>query len=149
MPVAIVNQSFADTFFPGQEAIGRSVRGTGRGVVGPWRTIVGVVPNVMHGDALRQEFKPMVYVPMRQDPDPRGVKSGGTGFRGSHFLLRTRVSPTLLAQTVLARIQALAPDVILRRLRHARRTASSSIAIAWTSSTPSSASMRPWRRCSR
>lgn len=113
MPVAIVNQSFADTFFPGQEAIGRSVRGTGRGVVGPWRAIVGVVPNVMHGDALRQDFKPIVYVPLRQDPDPRGVKSGGTGFRGSHFLLRTSVNPTQLAQTVLARMQAVAPDVIL------------------------------------
>src|SRR6185503_7896636 len=93
LPVAIVNQSFADTFFSGKEALGRSVRGTGRGVVGPWRAVVGVVPNVMQGDALRQDFKPIVYVPLRQDGDARGVKSGGTGFGGSHFLLRTSVRP--------------------------------------------------------
>jgi putative ABC transport system permease protein len=113
MPVAIVNQSFTNMFFSREEPIGRSVRGTARGQVGPWLTVVGVVPNIMHGDALRQDFKPLVYVPVRQDPDPRGVKSGGTGFRGSHFLLRTSVSPTQLAQTVRARIQALDPDVIL------------------------------------
>jgi predicted permease len=113
MPVAIVNQRFADTFFSGKEALGRSVRGTGRGVVGPWRAIVGVVPNVMQGDALRQDFKPIVYVPLRQDADARGVKSGGTGFGGSHFLLRTGASPSQVAQAVLARIQSVAPDVIL------------------------------------
>lgn len=114
MPVALVNQSFVDTFLSQQEPLGRSVRGTARGRVGDWRTVVGVVPNVMHGDALRQQFKPVIYVPMRQEPDAPAVGSGGTGFRGSNFMVRTGVGASQVAQTVLARVQALDPNVILQ-----------------------------------
>jgi putative ABC transport system permease protein len=66
--VAIVNQSFVDTYEPMRHHIGRRLRTITRNTPGPWRTIVGVVPNILQGDATRQTFRPIVYVPARQQP---------------------------------------------------------------------------------
>ncbi len=43
LPVVIVNKTFADRFFPGQNAVGKRLR---PGSDTPWETIVGVVGNV-------------------------------------------------------------------------------------------------------
>jgi predicted permease len=54
LPVAIVNRSFAETFFPNQDPVGRRIRdplarrdlgGTDQ-QAGPWLTIIGVAPDV-------------------------------------------------------------------------------------------------------
>jgi putative ABC transport system permease protein len=46
-PVAIVNQAFVDRFFPGREPLGQRIAEvTGRDSLAPWKTIVGVVPNL-------------------------------------------------------------------------------------------------------
>src|SRR5215510_11702742 len=102
LSVAIVNESFVDTFWAGQPPIGKRLRTTDRDKAGEWRTVVGVVPNIMQGDALRQRFKPLVYVPFRQDPPALAF-----------FLLRTGGRPDLLAQTVRADVQKLDADVVL------------------------------------
>ncbi len=69
-PVAIVNQRFVDTYFPGQSAIGKRIRMYAKRELVPseWRTIVGVVSNVMQNDVLRQNFRPVVYLPFAQEP---------------------------------------------------------------------------------
>lgn len=47
LPVAIVNSTFARKFFNGESALGRRFRTVGpNNFYGPWRTIVGVVPEV-------------------------------------------------------------------------------------------------------
>jgi predicted permease len=72
-PVAIVNLRFADQHWPGRSPLGSRVRlASGEGV-SDWRTVVGVVPNIMQGDALRQEFRPLIYLPLHQDPPARTV----------------------------------------------------------------------------
>jgi hypothetical protein len=45
LPVAIVNQSFAARFWPGESPLGRRLRTLNRNTPGEWRTVVGVVPN--------------------------------------------------------------------------------------------------------
>src|SRR5262249_2640845 len=62
-PVAVVNQRLADELWPGQSPVGQHVRFLDRGNAGAWRTIVGVVPNIMQGHTLRQHFNPVVYTP--------------------------------------------------------------------------------------
>jgi putative ABC transport system permease protein len=64
--VLLVNHRFAQTFWPTGNAVGARLRMIDRGVPGPWRTVVGIVPNIMQGDATRQDFKPVIYVPFRQ-----------------------------------------------------------------------------------
>ena len=102
LPVAIVNQAFAATFWPGDQPLGKRLRATDRNQPGEWRTVVGVVPNVMQGDPTRQHFKSLVYVPFRQEPA-----------RFAFFLARTGVPPDHVARTVRAEVQKLDPDVIL------------------------------------
>ena len=106
VPVAIVNQSFAARFFSGEEPLGKRLRTTDRNGSGEWRTVVGVVPNIMQGDATRQRFKPLIYVPFRQQPAGR-----------TFFLVRTAVPPNQVAQAVRAEIQELEPDVVLEDFR--------------------------------
>ena len=70
-------------------------------VPGPWRTVVGVVPNVMQGDATRQRFLPIVYVPLAQQPSARAF-----------VFVRSSMPPTQLAQAALAKVNKLDGDVI-------------------------------------
>jgi putative ABC transport system permease protein len=67
MPVAIVNQRFASLHWLGQSPLGKRIRIVDGGTPRAWRVVVGMVANIMNADALRQQFKPMVYVPLRQE----------------------------------------------------------------------------------
>jgi len=102
-PVAIVNQSFAAKYWPGEQPVGRRLREITRDAVGDWRTVVGVVPNIMQGDALRQQFKPLVYVPFHQDPAPARA----------FFLVRTNVPSSQIAAAVRAAVQDVDRDATL------------------------------------
>jgi len=67
MPIAIVNQKFANTFWPGQSAIGKKIkRQTGKD---SWRTIVGVVKDVREL-SYSQPVSPVLYVPYSQNSSP-------------------------------------------------------------------------------
>ncbi len=66
LQVAIVNQSFARTHFPGQDPVGKRVRmGRVERNEGTWRTIVGVVPD-MWLEALDDDDPAGMYVPLAQ-----------------------------------------------------------------------------------
>ncbi|MCK5651293.1 MAG: ABC transporter permease, partial [Gemmatimonadetes bacterium] len=80
-PVVVVNRSLAERFFPDADPIGRRVRIGGGGGPGPWRTIIGVVPDLhMDGGYEPQGLPDGVYVPLTQS-DPRFVSIAlrGTG----------------------------------------------------------------------
>jgi putative ABC transport system permease protein len=59
----VVSQSFAQLYFPGEQAIGHEFQ-AGSG----WQTIVGVVSDVRHS-RLEESGTPTVYSPILQDPD--------------------------------------------------------------------------------
>jgi len=74
-PVAIVNESFARRFFPGEEALGRRILSTARNIGplglnvlgrGPFR-IVGVIADI-HQAPLGQPDEPVIYHTIRQFP---------------------------------------------------------------------------------
>jgi len=69
LPVVVVNEQFAQEFFPGQNAVGKRINpgwaiGDEKSVM---RTIVGVVGNVKHR-TLDMEFTPEVYMSTSQIP---------------------------------------------------------------------------------
>lgn len=69
---AVVNETFAKTFFPGQDPIGRTFE---RGAKQPVNKIVGVVPDVPYDD-LREPNPPVFYIPFDEIDDhsaPRPV----------------------------------------------------------------------------
>lgn len=67
-PVALVNQSLAQQFWPEENAIGRRVRvfDPSQEAFGPWRQIVGVVSNRVTSSQLVSSNQNMVYVPLAQ-----------------------------------------------------------------------------------
>jgi putative ABC transport system permease protein len=103
LPVAIVNERFAATYWPGEYPLGKRLRSK----PGEWRTVVGVVPNILQNDPLRQDFRPLVYVPFQQE----------SPFRFAYFLLRTGVPVSQVAQAVRAEVQNVDPDVVLEDFR--------------------------------
>ncbi|HVS00868.1 MAG TPA: ABC transporter permease [Thermoanaerobaculia bacterium] len=82
-PVAVVDETMARTFWPGQDAIGKRIRVPGENSA--WRSIVGVVKAVRH-DSLHGDPVPTLYLPHAQmvfSPDLGGWRSMVLAIRSS------------------------------------------------------------------
>jgi predicted permease len=69
--VMIVSQAFAQTYFPGEDVLGKKLKpNAANGTPGspPWREIIGVVGNVLHS-ATQREMLPAIYLPASQLPN--------------------------------------------------------------------------------
>ena len=70
LPVVLVNRSFAEKHWPGQDPIGRRIRFEDAEDLAaePWRTVVGVVPDLGMSSIEDNEFGPEgFYIPLSQD----------------------------------------------------------------------------------
>ncbi|HTA46083.1 MAG TPA: ABC transporter permease [Bryobacteraceae bacterium] len=108
LPVAIVNQQFAERNWAGQNPVGKRLRplpGTPGKEPRPWLTVVGVVSNIIQNDRTRQAFEPLVYVPFEQHP-------GG----GEFVFVRTGVAPDSVAAAVRRQVYNLDPNLPVSNL---------------------------------
>jgi putative ABC transport system permease protein len=96
--VAVVDRSVAQRYWPGQSALGRRIS-TGDGRV--WRTVVGVVSSIRHGQ-LDREPDLYVYYPLEQD---RAWTLD--------VVVRTSVPPLSLVPALRREISAVHPDLPL------------------------------------
>lgn len=103
--VVVVNQSFAEAFWPGEQPVGKRLRAGERDSLEPWRTVVGIAPNVMQGDATRQTFKPVAYVPFDQQPSPR-----------AYVFMRSSLAPNEVVQALRVEVRKIDPDVMTEEL---------------------------------
>jgi putative ABC transport system permease protein len=67
-PTLIVNQEFANTYWPGEDPLGKRLRLFEGPSPAAWLTVVGVASNVAQNSADRQAQDPVVYRPYRQQP---------------------------------------------------------------------------------
>jgi predicted permease len=100
----IVNQAFADRFWPDQDPLGGSIRMLDHWAVSS-STIVGVVANLRGTDVATIEA-PAIYVPWGEMP----------GFRLS-LVARTAVAGPSIAGPLRARLQAFDPQLLVSRVR--------------------------------
>lgn len=100
--VAIVNQAFAEKFFPGREALGqRFAERVGRDSLGAWMTIVGIAPNLrMDGFDTDRPGEWGYYVPLLQR-DLRFVS----------LAVRTVGNPLALSASVREAVRGLNPNL--------------------------------------
>jgi putative ABC transport system permease protein len=98
-PVAIVNERFASSHWPGENPLGKRLR-LFDGEPEDWLTVVGVVSNIVQTDFTRQEFNPLVYLPYREKPE--GLMN---------VIVRTRVPPSSLATALRHEVQAMDSDL--------------------------------------
>jgi predicted permease len=103
MPLAaVVNERFAAEFFAGEDPVGTRLRLYEGAVPGEWRTIVGVVSNIMQSEPTRQRFVPLVYLPFAQDPE-----------RGAWFFARVEAPSDAVAAAVREAVQSFDPELTL------------------------------------
>jgi len=93
-PVIVINQTMARTLWPGQNAIGQTMRACGE------RHVVGVVGDVRHL-ALEQSSGMEMYLPMRQCTDISSLD----------LVIRTSLAPGELAASVRAALKPAAPNL--------------------------------------
>ena len=104
-PVIIVNQSFADTYLPGRQALGEQIRIGRSDSERPWRTVIGVVPD-MHvggntggiGDDLER-------------PERLFLPQGSIDFSFMSFAVRTNGPPADLAPAMRSLVMELDPNL--------------------------------------
>jgi predicted permease len=102
-PAAIVSQSLAIKYWPGQDPIGKRLKISedANDSTEPWRTVVGVAGNV-RSDGQYWPFRPEIYVPYTQFPwilYPRNM------------VVRTTVEPLSIVPEIRRQVTALDKDV--------------------------------------
>jgi predicted permease len=99
---AIVNQTFARTFFPGQDPIGRTFQ---RGADEPVNKIVGITADVPYHN-LREPNRPVFYVPFDEINVESGNKSAPKVVDFATFVIHTDAQNPLALADSLRRLIA-------------------------------------------
>ncbi|MGD1069245.1 MAG: ABC transporter permease [Bryobacteraceae bacterium] len=107
-PVVLVNQRFAEKYWPEAEAVGKRLRLFDRS--GPaskgWLTVTGVVPNILQNDVNIREVDPLIYLPYRQKP-----------LRDMSIMARTTVPASTLGGAFRREVQAVDDHLPVYNLR--------------------------------
>jgi putative ABC transport system permease protein len=93
-PVAIISQSLAKKYWPGQSALGHRLKAG----EGPYATIVGVVGEITY-NPWRHDHLPSVYFPFRQ-----------RSWRSSFVAVRTNSDPKALIPVIRAAVSGIDPE---------------------------------------
>jgi putative ABC transport system permease protein len=101
-PVAIVDKTLAEKYWPDGQAAGHRIRSTGDDT---WMTIVGVV-NGVKDQNLAEDMKPHLYFPHGQDQELR-----------MYLVIRTAGSPLTVVPAVRDKIRGLDPDIPVYAVR--------------------------------
>jgi putative ABC transport system permease protein len=104
--VALVNETFARTYWPGQDPLGRRIR-----MDAPWLTVVGVVADVRHNGVLAP-IKEKFYVPQAQFQ-----RSTGNTPRSMTLVVRSSGDLKALVTPIRAILRGLDPKLPLAGVR--------------------------------
>jgi len=99
--VALIDQHFADTYFPERDPVGMRVSSW----QGAGMTVVGVVGTVKH-EALDRMSRVTTYVPHAQ-----------LGYRGMYVVIRASRDPNALAASVMRTVEAMDDDLAVLDVR--------------------------------
>jgi predicted permease len=112
-PVAIINETTARRYWPGESAIGKRVRTDPES---PWRTIVGVVGDVRHYD-LETAANMQLYLPYKQVPSQMMT-----------FIVRSLSDPARQAAAVRNAIWAVDKDQPVYNIKTMEQLVAASVA---------------------
>jgi putative ABC transport system permease protein len=114
-PVAVISESLARRYFPGENSLGAHIKVGGMDSPRPWMTIVGVVSDV-HYSWINKENIPTIYGPFRQAPPYYTT-----------IVLRTPVDPSQLISAARAQIAAVDPELPPYNIKPMNRVIAESI----------------------
>ncbi len=96
--VAVVNQAMADSFWPGQDPLGKHLHFLGM----PWNVAVVGVVNTVKFESVGEPSQPLVYMPLTQHYSPAVV-----------LLVRTKGDPNKAIASVRSAVQPMIPSAPL------------------------------------
>lgn len=108
--VVIVDQAWADRYFPGQEVLGRRLHEGGSPT---WTTVVGVVSEVKYM-GLDQPDQGTVYWPMAQRSASSPIERFSSRF--AYFVVRTAVDPLTVLAPLRQVVRGLDPELPLEEI---------------------------------
>jgi predicted permease len=116
-PVAIIDETLAQTYWPSESAIGQRVRQGGRQATQerPWRTVVGVVRHTRNR-TLEAASRVQMYQPFAQAPQPQ-----------MGIAIRTEIDPAALANDIQRTIAVIDPDQPIYDVRPMSRLVAESV----------------------
>jgi putative ABC transport system permease protein len=117
--VAVVNESFAKTFWPGHPALNRRFKIGPPSFASPWLRIVGVVENVSAREA--GAIAPHAYIPLAQEPMPSFRQQAA-------FVVRTAKTGISLDNAIRGTVRALDPSLPVLSLRSMDEVVSGAVA---------------------
>lgn len=109
-PVALVNETMAQTYWAALDPVGRRMRVGGKSQ--PWVTVVGIVGDVRH-NGVTAPIKTKFYLPYAQYP----IATGNQPIAGGTIVLRTDRDPMVLAPSMRAAAAAVDPQVPIAAIR--------------------------------
>lgn len=112
-PVAIVDERFAKTYFPGGNAVGRRVKIGSAESSDPWYTVVGVVRSVK-AMSLDEQSAPQTYFPAPQQAAQPSLVD--IALRRMHYVVRTAGDPLAMASTVRRVVNTVDPELPITHL---------------------------------
>jgi predicted permease len=116
--VAIVNRKMAERYWPGQDPIGKRLRRGLPETSTPWMTVVGEVDDVKLGSR-DAETMAQVYQPVTQTVASEGVFAsvGELSASDGWIVLRSRMAPELMEDTLRATVQKIDPQLPLYQMQ--------------------------------
>lgn len=105
-PVAIINETMARRFWPGQDPLGRRFQRGGRDSAGRWYTVVGVVADMRVQGPERTPI-PQMFVPLAQSAPPRNVDL---------FVRTTSEDPQALAATLRSAVRSVEKNASIAKV---------------------------------
>ena len=108
-PVALINETMARTYWPGQDPIGGRIRQGGP--TRAWITVVGIVADVRH-NGLEVAIKEKFYRPHAQFP-----ATVGFAVRNMNLVVKTARDPRALVAPICVAMRDLDPNVPVANIR--------------------------------
>ena len=128
-PVVVINRSFAERYWPGEEAVGRRLRVAG---VEASFQVVGLVADGKYR-TLGETGRPFLYRALAQHRDSEGAQSGEITTGSTTLVARTRGEPAAVLPELRRTLRELGPSVAVARLETLEQT------LGWTLFLPRSA----------
>ena len=114
----IVNRTFAEKYWPGQDPIGKRMRHGTTETPTPWMTVVGEIGDVRQ-NSVDEPVRPQFYQPVAQFVKSIGqfAPPGMTMGDGGAIALRTSLRPETMKSTLIGVIHAIDPQLPLMQIQ--------------------------------
>jgi putative ABC transport system permease protein len=115
--VCIIDEKFAEQYWPGQDPIGKRLKYGGADPANPWTTVVGLVANVRYQGPDQESPRVQLFLPYTQST-----------FLGAALVIRTAGDPKDMAAAVRGEVLGMDPDLPVYAIRTMNEVLKESVA---------------------